>query len=204
MRLLVATIHFSPFTGTCHMCHPRDGFFPHSHIHLAIIGNRDRGVKTYRTLDGGDLAPKVVTPRLGLSTPKLAIFCRISVERRQLQGPLEIRDFHPPSNLQRFDPPLSRSPNSRATASLIHSTHANIYIYIFTPFTRIVATKLRLKETLHKTQGICDVLWLPLVFLRASALHKCFVFQKTQYLAAKIASDLSPPNSFSPSSIALN
>ena len=48
------------------------------------------GVKTYRTLEGGELAPKVAPRRLGLLTPKLAIFYRISVERGQFQGPLEI------------------------------------------------------------------------------------------------------------------
>ena len=63
------------------------------------------GVKTYRTLDGGELAPKVAPPKLGLLTPKLAIFSRKSEERRQFQGPLEIQNFHPPSNFRRFDPP---------------------------------------------------------------------------------------------------
>ena len=54
---------------------------------------------------GGELAPKVVTRRLGLWTPKLAIFYRISVENFEFQGPLEIQNFHPPSNFRRFDPP---------------------------------------------------------------------------------------------------
>ena len=58
---------------------------------------------------GGELAPKVAPRRLGLLTPKLAIFYRISVERGEFQGPLEFRNFHPPSNFRRFDPPLSRS-----------------------------------------------------------------------------------------------
>ena len=35
----------------------------------------------------------------------MAIFHRISVERGQFQGPLEIPDAHPPSNFQRFAPP---------------------------------------------------------------------------------------------------
>ena len=63
------------------------------------------GVKTYRTLEGGELAPKVAPRRLRLLTPKLAIFYRISVERGQFQGPLKIQNFHPPSNFRRFDTP---------------------------------------------------------------------------------------------------
>ena len=54
---------------------------------------------------GGELALKVAPRRLGLLTPKLRIFYRISVERGQFQGPLEIQNFHPPSNFRRFDPP---------------------------------------------------------------------------------------------------
>ena len=54
------------------------------------------GVKTYRTLEGGgELAPKVAPRKLGLLTPKLAIFYRISVEKGQIQGPLKIQNFHP-------------------------------------------------------------------------------------------------------------
>ena len=45
------------------------------------------GVKTYRTIEGGELAPKVVLGKLGLLTPKLRILCRISVEKAQNQGP---------------------------------------------------------------------------------------------------------------------
>ena len=43
-----------------------------------------------------ELAPKVVPRRLGLLTPKLAIFYRISEERGRFQGPLETQNFHPP------------------------------------------------------------------------------------------------------------
>ena len=53
---------------------------------------------------GGELAPKVVLGKLGLLTPKLTIFYRISVERRQIQGPPKFQNFHPPSNFRRFDP----------------------------------------------------------------------------------------------------
>ena len=54
------------------------------------------GVKTYRTLEGGELAPKVVLGRLGLLTPKLKVFYRISAEKGQIQGPPKIQNFHPP------------------------------------------------------------------------------------------------------------
>ena len=40
-----------------------------------------RGVKMYRTLERGELTPKVVPEKLGLLTPKLRIFKRVSVER---------------------------------------------------------------------------------------------------------------------------
>ena len=71
------------------------------------FGNRDRGGQNVPNArgGGGELAPKVAPRRLGLLTPKLAIFCRISVERGQFQGPLKIQNFHPPSNFRRFDPP---------------------------------------------------------------------------------------------------
>ena len=49
------------------------------------------GVKTYRALEGGGLAPKVAPRRLGFLTPKLATFYRISVERGQYQGPSNFR-----------------------------------------------------------------------------------------------------------------
>ena len=47
---------------------------------LEEVGDRARGVKTYRTLDGGGegLALKISPRRLGLLTAKLAIFYRIS------------------------------------------------------------------------------------------------------------------------------
>ena len=38
-------------------------------------------------VEGGELAPKVAPRRLGLFTPKLTIFYRISVETSQFQGP---------------------------------------------------------------------------------------------------------------------
>ena len=63
------------------------------------------GVKTYRTPEGGGLAPKVAPRKLGLLAPKLAIFYRVSVEKGQIQGPLKIQYFHPPSNFRRFGPP---------------------------------------------------------------------------------------------------
>ena len=60
----------------------------------------------YPTLEGGELAPKVVTLRFGLLTPQLAIFYRISVERGEFWGPLEIQNsLSPPSNFRRSDPP---------------------------------------------------------------------------------------------------
>ena len=71
------------------------------------VGNRDRGgsKNVPNARGGGELAPKVAPRRLGLLTPKMAIFYRISVERGQLQGPLKIQNFHPHSNFRRFDPP---------------------------------------------------------------------------------------------------
>ena len=64
---------------------------------LETFGDRDRGgVETYRTLEGGELASKLAPRRLGLLTPKLTIFYRISVERGQFQGPLEIENLQPP------------------------------------------------------------------------------------------------------------
>ena len=60
-------------------------------------------VKTCRMLErGGGTRPE---RRLGLLTPKVAILYGLSVERGQFQGPLEIQNFHPPSNFRRFDPP---------------------------------------------------------------------------------------------------
>ena len=54
---------------------------------------------------GGELAPKVVLAKLGLLTPKLRIFYRNSVEKGQISGPSKNKNFHPPSNFRRFDPP---------------------------------------------------------------------------------------------------
>ena len=71
------------------------------------------GSKRTERLEGGELAPKVVLGKLGLATPKLRIFCRISVERGQIQGHPKIENFHPPSNFRRFDPPLSPVSNPR-------------------------------------------------------------------------------------------
>ena len=51
------------------------------------IGNRDRGVKTYRVLE-----------ETGNSPPNW----QFSIE---FQGHLKIRKFHPPSNFERSDPP---------------------------------------------------------------------------------------------------
>ena len=87
------------------------------------LGDRDRGLKTCRTLEGGgELAPKVAPRKLGLLTSKLAIFYRNCVERGQFQGPLEIQNFTPPSNFRRFDPPypglqISEKPSTEAFAS---------------------------------------------------------------------------------------
>ena len=76
------------------------------------VGDWDRGVKTYRTLEGGgELAPKVAPRRLGLLTPKLTIFFRISVERGQFQGPWKFKIFTPPLIFGDLTPPpLSQSP----------------------------------------------------------------------------------------------
>ena len=65
------------------------------------------GVKTYRTLEGGGTCLESCLPleNLDFLTSKLAILYRNSVERGQFQGPLEIQNFHPPSNFRRFDPP---------------------------------------------------------------------------------------------------
>ena len=79
---------------------------PKSHSETGI-----GGVKTYRTVEGGELAPKAAPRRLGLWAPKLAIFYRISVERGQFQGPLKIQNFHPPPLTFGGElTPLSRSP----------------------------------------------------------------------------------------------
>ena len=54
------------------------------------------GVKTHRTLEGGELALKVVLAKLGLLTPKLRIFYRKSIEKGQISGPPKNQNFHPP------------------------------------------------------------------------------------------------------------
>ena len=41
-----------------------------------------------------------------LLLPKLAIFYRISVERSQFQGPLEIQNYHPPLIFGDLTPPI--------------------------------------------------------------------------------------------------
>ena len=57
---------------------------------------------------GGELAPKVAPRRLGLLTPKLAIFYRNSVERGQSQGPLgNSKFFTPPLIFEDFTHPYS-------------------------------------------------------------------------------------------------
>ena len=68
-------------------------------------GGGSKRTEGYR---GGELTPKLAPRRLGLLTPKLAIFYRISVGRGKFQGPLEIQNFHPPSNFfgDEFSPPL--------------------------------------------------------------------------------------------------
>ena len=61
------------------------------------LGDRDRGVKTYRTLEGGGDSPRKLSwENAWTSGPKLRIFYRISVERAQIQGPPKIETFHPP------------------------------------------------------------------------------------------------------------
>ena len=79
-----------------------------SDCHLHIFGDwgRGGGVKTYRMLEGGT-RPESCPSKTWTLTPKLTIFYRISVERGQFQGPLEIKNFHPPHDFRRFDPPLS-------------------------------------------------------------------------------------------------
>ena len=44
--------------------------------------------------------------RLGLLTPKSAIFYRISVEVGQFQSPLEIQNSHPPLIFRDLTPPI--------------------------------------------------------------------------------------------------
>ena len=70
-----------------------------------LFRDRDRGGSNVPNARGGELAPNVAPWRLGLLTPKSAIFCRIFVERDQFQGSLEIQDFHLLSNFRRFEPP---------------------------------------------------------------------------------------------------
>ena len=60
------------------------------------LGLGGGGSKTYRTLGGGELAPKVVLGKLGLFDPQTKIFYRISVEKVQIQGPPKTQNFHPP------------------------------------------------------------------------------------------------------------
>ena len=73
---------------------------------IKMSGDRDRGGQNVpNARGGGELAPKVVLGKLGLLTPKLRIFYRISVEKGQIQGPPKIKNFHPPSNFRRFYPP---------------------------------------------------------------------------------------------------
>ena len=77
------------------------------HVLVAISyqrPDRDRGGQI-PNVRGGELAPKVVLAKLGLSTPKLRIFYRNSAEKGQISGPPKIQSFHPPSNFRRFDPP---------------------------------------------------------------------------------------------------
>ena len=79
------------------------------------FGDRDRGGQNVpNARGGGELAPKVAPRRLGLLTPKLAIFCRISVERGQFQGALEIQNFTLPPIFGDLTPPypgLQKMPN---------------------------------------------------------------------------------------------
>ena len=67
---------------------------------LAGLEDRDRGGQNAPKMleGGGELAPKVAPRRLGLLTPKLAIFYRISVESGPFRGSLDIQNCHPPSN----------------------------------------------------------------------------------------------------------
>ena len=52
---------------------------------------------------GGELATKVVLGKLGLLTPKLRNFSRISVEKDR--DPRKFKMFTPPSNFRRLNPP---------------------------------------------------------------------------------------------------
>ena len=54
---------------------------------------------------GGELTPKVAPRELGLLTPEVTIFHRISVERGQFRGPLKIRNVQPPSTNGDLTPP---------------------------------------------------------------------------------------------------
>ena len=84
---------------------------PSAEFHKIILKDRRPGLSRggFQNLPnarGGELAQKVAPRRLELFTPTLAIFYRISGERGQFQGPLEIQKFHPPPfNFQRFEPP---------------------------------------------------------------------------------------------------
>ena len=85
----------------------KSAIFKASRCAISLVSwkpGRGGGVKTYRTLEGGGTRPESCPSKLGLLTPKLAIFYRISVEKGQIQGPLKIQNFHP-SNFRRFDPP---------------------------------------------------------------------------------------------------
>ena len=78
---------------------------------LTKTGIGEGSKRTERRM-GGELAPKVAPRRLGVLTPKLAIFLRISVERCQLQGPLRIQNFRPPLIFGDLTPPPP-IPNSK-------------------------------------------------------------------------------------------
>ena len=82
---------------------------------IQIVANRELGDSD----SGGQNVPNArgggtrLERKLGLLTPKLRVFCRISVEKGQIQGPPKIQNFHPPSNFGRFNPHLCRSPSEQ-------------------------------------------------------------------------------------------
>ena len=79
----------------------------------ALLCNRDRGVKTHRKVEGGELAPEVVLGTLGLLTPKLRIVYRISVERGQCRDPRKFKIFTPPLIFRDLTPPIPVSNSLR-------------------------------------------------------------------------------------------
>ena len=115
-----------------------------------------RSLKTYRTLEGGELAPKVVLGKLGLLTPNLRIFYRTSVERGQIQGPPKIENFHPPSSFRRFDPPPI--PVSNLPARDASKTKTNMYKFappsLRAPF---VGTLMGLRHKKRRPQSCLQV-----------------------------------------------